>query len=214
MPVKAPERLVDFSLGGSDLFTKAHGWSNGGVFGCTWTKENAVIDGALTLRVTREDSGFFGAEYRSNEKYGYGYYAVSMKPSSCSGVISSFFTYTGDPWDEIDIEFLGKDTSVVQFNYFTNGVGNHEYLCPLGFDAAEDFHEYGFLWEQDAITWFVDGKAVYQASENIPSHPGQIMMNVWNPVGVDGWAGKLNEAALPAHAVYQWIDYTEETSTP
>ena len=29
-------------------------------------------------------------------------------------------------WDEIDIEFLGKDTPKVQFNYYTNGQGNHE----------------------------------------------------------------------------------------
>ncbi len=92
-------------------------------------------------------------------------------------------------------------------------MGNHEYLFPLGFDAAEDFHEYGFLWEKDAITWFVDGQAVYRATENIPSHGGQIMMNVWNPVGADGWAGKLNEAALPAQAAYQWIDFAEESRT-
>lgn len=40
--------------------------------------------------------------------------------------------------DEIDVEVLGKDTTKVQFNYYTNGTGNHEYLYDLGFDASED----------------------------------------------------------------------------
>lgn len=67
-----------------------------------------------------------------------------MQPISNPGVVSSFFTYTGpsdnNPWDEIDIEFLGKDTTKVQFNYYTNGVGGHEFLYDLGFDASESYH--------------------------------------------------------------------------
>ena len=63
-----------------------------------------------------------------------------MKPIKNDGVVSSFFTYTGPSdgtrWDEIDIEFLGKNTTQVQFNYYTNGVGNHEYLYNLGFDVT------------------------------------------------------------------------------
>lgn len=46
---------------------------------------------------------------------------------------------------EIDIEVLGKDTTKVQFNYYTNGVGNHEYMYDLGFDASEGFHTYGLI---------------------------------------------------------------------
>ena len=49
--------------------------------------------------------------------------------------------YTGpsddDPWDEIDFEFLGYDTTKVQLNYYTDGVGGHEYMLDLGFDAYE-----------------------------------------------------------------------------
>ena len=56
---------------------------------------------------------------------------------------------------------LGKDTTKVQFNYYTNGVGNHEYMYDLGFDASEGYHTYGFDWQKDSITWYVDGKAVY-----------------------------------------------------
>lgn len=46
----------------------------------------------------------------------------------------------------IDIEILGKDTTKVQLNYYTDGVGKHEYMYDLGFDSSEAFHTYGFDW--------------------------------------------------------------------
>lgn len=90
-------------------------------------------------------------EYCSTNNYGYGLYEVSMKPAKNTGIVSSFFTYTGPAhgtqWDEIDIEFLGKDTTKAQFNYFTNGVGGHEKVINLGFDASQGFHTYAFDWQ-------------------------------------------------------------------
>lgn len=204
------EYLVDFSVGHSEDFHWADGWSNGGVFNCSWRKENGPIeDGALRLFVSKEGNGYYGAEYRSNDTYSYGMYSVNMKAAKGSGIISSFFIYTGNPWDEIDIEFLGKDTTKVQFNYYTGGVGGHEYVYDLGYDASEEFHEYAFLWEPDSITWFVDGVEVYKADVDIPSHPAQIMMNVWNTINADGWSGKLDESALPTGVEYRWINYSE-----
>lgn len=54
-----------------------------------------------------------------------------MMPIKADGVDTGFFMYTGpsdnDPWDEIDFEFLGYDTTKVQLNYYTDGVGGHEY---------------------------------------------------------------------------------------
>lgn len=87
-------------------------------------------------------------------------------------------------------------------------MGGHEYVYRLGFDASEDFHEYGFDWQPDSITWYVDGKAVYRATTNIPSHEGQIMMNLWNVADTNAdWAGKFDDRYLPVNAQYQWIGY-------
>ena len=182
---------------------------NGHPFNCSFRQSNAVIsDGLLTLSLTKTNDGYAGAEYRSMEFFGYGYFSVSMKATKCPGVISSFFTYTGRPWDEIDIEFLGDDTTKVQFNYYTKGKGNHEYIYHLGFDASEGFHEYGFDWQEDSITWYVDGRAVYRATTDIPSTPGQIMMNIWNVADTNAnWAGKFDDSKLPVVAQYQWIGY-------
>lgn len=104
-------------------------------------------------------------------------------------------------------EFLGKDTTKVQFNYFTDGKGNHEFLYDLGFDASEEFHTYGFDWQADSITWYVDGEAVYTATENIPSTPGKIMMNVWPGTGVDGWLNAF-DGTVPLTAEYKSVDFT------
>lgn len=201
----------------STRFEFSDGWSNGSMFNCTWRKRNGkIFDGSMKLTIDLDGNGlteipYSGAEFRSRDFYGYGMYEVVMKPIKNDGVVSSFFTYTGpsdnNPWDEIDIEFLGKDTTIVQFNYFTNGRGNHEFIYELGFDAAEDFHTYGFDWQEDSITWYVDGEAVYTATENIPTTPGKIMMNVWPGKGVDGWL-KAFDGTVPLTAEYRSANFT------
>ena len=189
------------------------GWSNGGMFDCTWSKNNVQFSGGkMNLSITGNSwQGYKGAEYRTTQTFGFGMYDVSMKPIKNDGVVSSFFTYTGPSdgtvWDEIDIEFLGKNTNQVQFNYYTKGQGNHEYLYNLGFDASQSFHQYGFYWDKSSITWYVDKKPVYTAYRDIPQTPGKIMMNVWNGKGVDEWLNHYNGRA-PLTAQYDWISYT------
>lgn len=203
----------DFTDGISDEFFASSGWSNGDPFNCTWSDENAVItDGTLKLTIDKIVDGLYrGGEYRSYNFYGYGLYEVNMKAISNPGVVSSFFTYTGpseeNPWDEIDIEILGKNSTQVQFNYYTNGVGGHEYIHDLGFDSSEDFHTYAFLWEENKITWYVDGEEIYSATENLPVTPGRIMMNAWNGIGVDSWLSKY-DGTTPLTAEYKWVRFT------
>ena len=193
---------------------KANGYSNGDMFDCIWRANNVNFgNGIMNVGITRDYGSSYkyaGGEYRSKDKFGYGLYQVRMKPAKNTGIVSSFFTYTGPtdgtPWDEIDIEFLGKDTTKVQFNYYTNGQGNHEYVYDLGFDASQSFHTYGFNWQRNYIAWFVDGKEVYRAWNNIPSNPGKIMMNVWPGTGVDSWLGHFN-GVTPLTAQYDWVSY-------
>ena len=206
--------IADFRKGTTPLFFASDGWTNGNPFDCGWTANNTAVDnGYLSLSIDKDSTGkynYTGGEYRTADHYSYGYYETSMQAIKNDGVVSSFFTYTGpsedNPWDEIDIEILGKDTTKVQFNYYTNGVGNHEYMYDLGFDASEGFHTYGFDWQPDSITWYVDGKEVYKATSNIPSTPGKIMMNVWPGTGVDSWL-KAFDGTTPLTARYQWVTY-------
>lgn len=203
------EIITDFKSENNNLFKKST-WANHYPFNCRWSADNIKIsNGTMKMSLIKKEDTYYGSEYSSRNTFSYGFFATKMKPISCPGVVSSFFTYTNNPvWDEIDIEFLGKDTTKVQFNYYTNGIGNHEYLYDLGFDASKEYHEYAFEWKEDCIIWFVDGKAVYKATDNIPSNPRNIMMNVWN-VHDDYayWAGKFNEKNLPVTAEYKFIAY-------
>lgn len=216
---KQEENVLVFDLEEYDenLMQKADGWSNGSMFDCTWRGDNVSFDnGIMMLKIDQDGENstptWSGGEYRTKDFYHYGKYEVRMKPIKNDGVVSSFFTYTGpsdnNPWDEIDIEFLGKDTTKVQFNYFTNGIGLHEFIYELDFDASEEFHEYGFEWLEDSITWYVDGVAVHTANDDIPSTPSKIMMNVWPGTGVDSWLNAF-DGQVPLHAQYDWFKFTK-----
>ena len=210
--------VFDFPFNGEDnRMHRADGWSNGNMFNTTWRASQVNFeDGKMQLSINKDEENtkipYISGEYRSNQNFHYGLYEVNMKPIKNDGVVSSFFTYTGpsenNPWDEIDIEFLGKDTTGVQFNYFTNGLGNKEYYHNLGFDASEAFHTYAFEWLPDSITWFVDGEKIYTATENIPQTPGKIMMNVWPGTGVDSWL-KPFDGTVPLKAEYDWVKFTQ-----
>ncbi len=210
--------VIDLAEGKPESFECADGWSNGSMFNVTWRKGNVSFGNeGMKLIIDKDenpagDIPYSGGEFRSKDFYHYGRYEVSMKAIKNDGVVSSFFTYTGpsdnQPWDEIDVEILGKDTTKVQLNYFTNGKGNHEYLHELGFDASEDFHTYAFEWHPDKIVWFVDGEEIHSATESIPVTPGKIMMNAWCGIGVDEWLGVFDDTRLPVAAEYQWIRFT------
>ena len=182
-PEEAPEfieqELIDFRNGQSSFFEISNGYSNGDPFGCTWTSDNAVYNKeGFHISVTKKDEKWYGGEQRtggSDGTFTYGYFGCTMKPAKAAGTASTFFTYTGpsenNPHDEIDIEFLGKDTTKVQFNYFVDDSHGNEYIYNLGFDASEEYHQYGFYWGKDEIVWYVDLVPVYKVSGSVPTHP-------------------------------------------
>ena len=217
--------FFDFSKKMPKEAVAAHGWTNGAMFDTNWYKDNITFNSKrMQLNLDNEDGpgwsdptvNYSGAEFRTTtqNRYHYGLYEVCMKPAKSDGIVSSFFTYTGpydEPktqWDEIDIEFLGKDTTKAQFNYFTDSKGNHEYLCDLGFDASEGFHVYAFDWQPGSITWYVDGKEVYKATDNIPVTPSMVMANLWAGRGVDEWLNPVDDSNFPVQAEYKWMKFT------
>jgi len=131
-----------------------------------------------------------------------------MRPARQSGIVSSFFLFTNVPqWDEIDIEFLGKSCTSLQTNYFTNGVGGHEHIISLGFDACAAFHQYTIFRDATSIAWKVDGVEKYRVSGvGLPHSTMKVMANLWTGVGLDGWLGPFTYTG-PLRADYDWIEY-------
>lgn len=241
------ETLIDFAEGANpDVLFESDGWSNGDVFNVVWKKHNVHYEnGIMRLGITEEKAtawiddaeveyDYTAGEARTQNYYHYGDYEVSMKPSANPGTASTFFVCTGpydlkdgvpNAHDEIDIEFLGNDTTHVQFNFFVNGVGGNEYMYDLGFDASEEFHTYGFRWEENAITWFVDGAPVYKVTtdtsvkaggnlkvvEKLPSTAGRILTNYWcGNERAWGWMGTYVGDSKDQGTEYQWIKTSAE----
>lgn len=207
----------DFDKGmDTAIWQKSDGWTNGSMFNCGWLGDHVTFNnGVMQLNLDKTASSgrpYTSAEYRTLGFYQYGTYEVRMKAAKQQGIVSSFFTYTGpsdnQPWDEIDIEILGRDTTRMQTNYFTNGQGRHETMIKLGFDASADFHVYKIVWAPKRIEWYVDGNLVNKAVGNIPTHPQKIMMNLWPGINVDDWLGYFSYKN-PLVAEYDWVHYTK-----
>ena len=200
----------------SGFWNIADGWSNGLPFLNGWCNTQvAFVDSKMQLSLDNlpcAGENTAGAEYRSNDFYGYGYFEVRMKAANGNGVVSSFFTYTGpsdgNVHDEIDFEILGNDTTRLQVNYWVNGV-EHPQFITLGFDAAADYHTYAFDWRADGIKWYVDGVLVHSVTSTdgtLPTTPGRIVSNIW-ACDATIWCGQFTVDQLPAQASYDWIGY-------
>lgn len=206
------EPIINFtdSSEAEGLYEVRHGYSNGGDFISYWNRDNVTYnDGYAGLSLYDADKNY-GSEIRTHQGYLYGYFGAKMKTFKKSGTVQSIFTYNGGEYqhDEIDIEFLGKDTTKVQFNYFLDGDGSHSHLHSLGFDSSLDFHDYGFKWEKEKITWYVDFKPVYSVKASLPTW-GFIFINVWagNNSKTEGWLGKYTPTQEKLTAYYDYISY-------
>lgn len=210
-----------------------------------WDRGDATFDGNLAYfrpeNITYEDSKmilnlreeeyqgrpYTGAELRTDNEdgfYGYGCYEVRMKSAGPSGTVSSFFGFRYNPWQEIDIEVVGKNNQGMLTNiYFNEGPegepNNDAYQTPpfpenvgLSYDASEEFHNYAFEWLPGEIKWYRDGQLVKQATvagadpNEIPDIDMQIMMNLWVS-NSPSFAGEIDDSNFPVRSEYEWVRF-------
>ena len=203
-----------------------HSWdSNLALF----SDETATIeDGQLVISLLRAPEGtvdssnnpkpFLGAEVRSSDTLTYGRVRARMKFAQGSAVVSSLVTiYTpwpADDWNELDIEFLGKNSDRIQFNHMVNippadpASGHLQFpeMVTLAFDPAADFHTYTIEWQPGEARFLVDGELWHTASEEMARMvlPQNILLTIWASDSA-AWAGAVDETTAPTAAVYDWI---------
>ncbi|GLT34763.1 hypothetical protein SLA2020_092610 [Shorea laevis] len=120
--------------------------------------------------------------------------------------------------DEIDFEFLGKDKTIIQTNYYTTGTGSREQIHDMGFDCSDGFHEYVIKWGPDLIEWLIDGKVVRRAerkeSEAFPEKPMFSYASVWDASCIDEgrWAGNYVGCDAPYVSLYKDIHVPSVTA--
>ena len=178
--------------------------------------DNVVSQGShltsLTLR--REVSkvrDLSGAAIASRRSFTYGTFAANLRVPSGSGLVAGLFLHRNGPRQEIDIEFLGRDTTQMLVNVFYNpgtagtkleyGYRGTPVLVELGFDASEAFHSYEIEWQPESIRWHVDGVTVYErllwGPTPIPDQPMEFNVNLWSSESAE-FAGPLGRHVLPA----------------
>lgn len=218
-PAYAEELL--FFYGNKKIDTRtwyvSDGWSNGDYQACEW-QEKSLSETRGNLRITISDKAgktrdISCGEIRTKERYSYGKYEASIKAAKGVGVNTTFFTYAGYPsktvHDEIDFEFLGKDTTKVQVNYWVDGKQNPK-IIDLGFDASKEFHDYSFVWSPSKIKWFIDGKLVHETKDgaDMPTHPQNLFFSLWTSTKtMKDWMGEFIYEA-PIHGEFSGVKYT------
>jgi endo-1,3-1,4-beta-glycanase ExoK len=229
-PVAQPSFADQFAGYDTSRWIKADGWKNGSPFDNAWLADHVTFSNdALQLRLDNVASlgePYSSGELRTTGYYGYGCYEAKFRPVKQAGVVTAFFTYAG-PYDnggnglhnEIDIEFLGYDTTRVQLNWWTNDDSysqRNEVWLDLGFDASTAARRYGFKWTSRGIGWYLDRNLIYQVQDSVlqPTPKAseslqKIMLNLW-PVDstASAWAGTFMYPGTPLRAGYEWVQYT------
>lgn len=172
---------------GYTLRTPAHEvmWSPGQVVG---TETDTV-----SITIEQDDTAETNAPvtYRSGEMVtlphnGFGRYEVVMRPAKGTGLVSTFFLYTGasekTAHNEINMNFPGKDTRSVALSYVSDGTRGPDKTHTLAFDAADAMNLYAIEYSADAIRWFVGDEMVFETPADAlapPQAPMPIVANLW-----------------------------------
>jgi endo-1,3-1,4-beta-glycanase ExoK len=187
-------------------------------------RQRLLVAGAgVALAAVLGASGSAQAKaYKGAEVYGtravlYGRMEMRMRMIRGSGLLSTFFTYkngselSGALWEELDVEALGKnDAKSWQSNVITgNPRVTSEQVHTSATSLADDYHTYQVEWTPAYVSWSFDGTEVRrtqggQATQLTNAH--SLRFNVWSSDST-GWAGELDESALPAHQFVNWIRY-------
>lgn len=209
-----------------DTFDEGRWSKNGHSFGINlarFDEDNAVAEGGyLKLRLTNDPSGegddykpYAGAEVMTEENFQYGRFDTCVRWGSGYGVVGSMFTYLYNPWNEIDVEYLGYNNVGIQYNIIWNGGGSTDpQFDPLETDLALDFHHYSIEWVPGQIRFYVDGMLRHTEAEGSAqaiTEPSSLRMNLW--ISNDGFAGGGHDpGAVPTESWYDWVrvyDYND-----
>ncbi|KAF9179073.1 hypothetical protein BGZ51_004757 [Haplosporangium sp. Z 767] len=207
-----------------------------------WTSDflpnNARVENGhlvLTLKKGQSMNKFgnkpgFGATVSSTRWMLYGKVSARIKSGSPSvGVISSFIYRNAMTGDEVDYEWVGKEPSQIQSNYYWRtpatmdtkdiNYGNSIH-SEIGVDLSKEFQVYTIEWLPDRLTWSVNDKVVRtmhksEASNGTqyPSTPSQIQFSIWDgglgEPDTQEWAGgptKWEDGSGPYEMYVDWVD--------
>jgi len=182
---------VDFTKGASSEFNIAEGTT------LTYDATNGA-----TFTINKETDA---PTITSNWYIFFGKVDIVLRAAPGQGIVSSF-VMESDDLDEIDLEWLGGDTTQVETNYFGKGnTTTYDRATYVSVASPQDtFHTYTIDWTAQATKWYIDGNLIRtlaysdaNGGSNYPQTPMQVKMGNWvggsstAPQGTVEWAGGL-----------------------
>ncbi|KAJ1818051.1 putative glycosidase CRH2 [Coemansia sp. RSA 2675] len=170
----------------------------------------SVANGNLEMKMTYDaaQKKGFGATATASHTFQYGRVTARVKTASVApGVVSAFIIRNDQTGDEIDFEWVGKDPSEVQTNYYFNNVLDYTKMVRynVGGNTAAEYHDYTMDWSAEALVWLVDGKVIrtlnrkdtFNPATNTYAYPtskSRISFSIWDggnsgAEGTQQWAG-------------------------
>ncbi|CAO3616572.1 unnamed protein product [Mucor fragilis] len=171
-------------------------------------KENVRIhDESLEVRVTVDPTKSkpveriqCGGVGTNRQDFMYGSFRSYMRATKVNGTVAGMFLYNAQ--GEIDIELLSAVQPPQAYFAMHPGLienGKASSLThgnvQLGFDPADDFHEYRFDWFPNLTVFFVDGVESYRMTTNVLNLPSRVMFNHWTDGNANFSQGPAKENA-------------------
>ena len=164
--------------------------------------ENVALEDGQ-LRLTLPAGTLNGGEIESKDLYGPGFYAARIKVADAPSSITGFFLYTPpDLESEIDIEIYNDPSGKILFTTYAGGKQTHTETAELSFDPTEDFHDYAFFYDQNTLTFYVDGEPMKEYEDGLPGQHMKLYVNSWFPKWLDG--------EKPDSDRYAYVDWIEQ----
>ena len=164
--------------------------------------ENTGIEDGL-LRLALPTNTLNGGEIESTDLYGPGFYAARIKVPDAPSSITGFFLYKPpDLESEIDIEIYNDPSGKILFTTYANGEQTHTETMSLPFDPTEDFHDYAFFYDENYISFYVDGEPMQEFEGGLPGERMKLYVNSWFPDWLSG-----EEFDSDRYVFVDWIEW-------
>ena len=150
----------------------------------------SVDDGVLSITAQRTPEGMESALHgydftsgyistRDTFSQTYGYFEARMQLPADAGTWPAFWLFREDGvWPpELDIMEAWNDTTAVQTLHSADMEG-HRMISGQSWipDGDTSFHDYGFLWTAETLTWYLDGVAVFSQPTPADMHSPMYMI--------------------------------------
>lgn len=225
------------------LYSSGYGYGNTkfGFIPATQT-EGGTTFARLRLDTFNPDDGtgtkVKGTEFQMRQGYGVPspgraieFEARVRTPLTTAGVVNGFFPYIDDGQptppevkyinDEIDFEFLGKQSRSDLWLNTWNEHNSSSLLTPVSGLNWTTWHTYKIKWSVNKVEWYVDGSATpirtVTTTANIPDEMMKVHFNIWSPADPDwtqAYANIVSPTAASNANYYFDVDYLEIRDVP